>query len=101
MAASLRSPGWYRATFSMAVAWVVAFVLVTGLRKIMGWDVVLDWASVTVVSLITVPLGFLYGIGCLDYWLYWLSGKPTKVDDHADHGARKAAARSAKWTAWG
>jgi cytochrome c oxidase subunit 1 len=73
----------------MAVGWVIAFVLVTGLRALMGWDVVLDWASVTTISLITVPIGFLYGIGCMDYWLYWVSGKPTKVDDHADHGATK------------
>jgi cytochrome c oxidase subunit 1 len=89
MAASLRSPGWYRAAFSMAIGWVVAFVLVTGLRMLLGWDQTIDWNSITTVSLITVPIAFLYGIGCLDYWLYWLSGKPTKVDDHADHGARR------------
>jgi cytochrome c oxidase subunit 1 len=89
MAAAFRSPGWYRAALSMAIGWIVAFVLVVGIRWLANWDVTLDWASITTVSLVTVPFAFLYGIGCLDYWLYWISGRPTKVDDHADHGAYK------------
>jgi cytochrome c oxidase subunit 1 len=40
-----------------------------------------------VVALITGPLGFLWGIGCFDYWLRWVAGAPTVPDDHADHGA--------------
>ena len=70
----------------MAIGWVVAFVLVTGIRVLAGWETI-SWESITTVSLITVPVFFLYGIGCLDYWMYWVSGKPTKVDDHSDHGA--------------
>src|SRR4249920_1517518 len=87
MAAELRSPGWYRATSSMIIGWFVAMGLVCGLRALLGWDVIVSWDSITTVALFTVPIGFLYGISCMDYWLYWLSGKPTKVDDHADHGA--------------
>ena len=34
-----------------------------------------------------MPLFFLGGIGCFDYWLRWASGR-TVVDDHADHGAK-------------
>ena len=33
------------------------------------------------------PVGFLLGIGAFDYWLYWISGRPTLPDDHANHGA--------------
>ena len=33
------------------------------------------------------PVGFLLGIGNFDYWLYWISGRPTIPDDHANHGA--------------
>ena len=70
----------------MAIGWVVAFVLVTGVRVLAGWQTI-SWESITSVSLITVPVFFLYGIGCFETWLYWISGKPTKPDDHSDHGA--------------
>ena len=40
-----------------------------------------------VASLTTAPVGFLAGIGSFDYWLYYISGRPTVPDDHASHGA--------------
>ncbi len=39
--------------------------------------------------MVTAPIGFLLGIGAFDYWLYWISGRPTVPDDHANHGAYK------------
>lgn len=42
-----------------------------------------------VVPLITTPFGFLWGIGCFDYWLRWAAGKPTVPEDHLDHGVRE------------
>jgi cytochrome c oxidase subunit 1 len=41
-----------------------------------------------VVWLVVVPLGFLVGIGGFDYWAYWISGRPTRPEDHSGHGAR-------------
>src|SRR4051812_50046704 len=37
--------------------------------------------------MITVPMAFLFGIGCFDYWLRWASGAPTIPEDHSGHGA--------------
>lgn len=87
MAASLRSPGWYRAALWTAIGWAFAFVLVVGIRWLANFDEVIQWTSVTTIALVTMPVFFLYGIGCFDYWFYWISGRPTKPDDHADHGA--------------
>lgn len=42
-----------------------------------------------VVPLITTPFGFMWGMGCFDYWLRWAAGKPTIPEDHADHGTKK------------
>src|SRR4051812_50040477 len=39
--------------------------------------------------MITVPMAFLFGIGCFDYWLRWASGAPTIPEDHSGHGATK------------
>ena len=40
-----------------------------------------------VASLTTAPIGFLTGIGAFDYWLYYISGRPTRPEDHSSHGA--------------
>ena len=39
------------------------------------------------VSLLAVPMFFLVGLGCFDYWFYWASGRPTRPEDHSGHGA--------------
>ncbi len=87
MAASLRSPGWYRAALWTAIGFVFAFALVVGIRAAADFGVVVQWDSIITVALVTMPIFFLYGIGCFDTWLYWISGRPTKPDDHSDHGA--------------
>jgi cytochrome c oxidase subunit 1 len=38
--------------------------------------------------LVVVPLAFLVAIGGFDYWAYWISGRPTRPEDHSGHGAR-------------
>ena len=43
---------------------------------------------ITVVAfLTTAPVGFLAGIGAFDYWIYYISGRPTRAEDHSGHGA--------------
>ncbi|HEY1334829.1 MAG TPA: cbb3-type cytochrome c oxidase subunit I, partial [Myxococcaceae bacterium] len=42
-----------------------------------------------IVGAITGSVGFLWGIGCFDYWLRWAVGAPTFPEEreHEDHGA--------------
>ncbi len=41
------------------------------------------------VATVTFPIGFLIGIGAFDYWAYYVSGRPTRPEDHSGHGARR------------
>src|ERR671925_174289 len=85
----LIAPGWYRAALGIAGGFGLGMGLVVLIRALYGWDPIVDWnAIVTVGALIAAPVGFLVGIGCFDYWLYWAAGKPTRPEDHSGHGAR-------------
>ncbi|MGI8439034.1 MAG: cytochrome c oxidase subunit I [Thermoleophilaceae bacterium] len=87
MAAKLTAPGWYRAALFMLLGLAAGIALVTGLRALLGRDVIFEAETVTTVCLITVPMAFLVGIGCFDYWFRWASGAPTVAEDHSGHGA--------------
>ena len=81
-------PGYVRALWCTALFFLIGMYIVVTLRWIAGWDPVYDWEYIVLVGgMVTAPLGFLLGIGMFDYWLYWISGRPTLVDDHANHGA--------------
>ncbi len=85
----LMRPGLIRAAWVMAVFFVLGMYLVVGLRWLFGWDPVYDWTVITVVAgTVTAPIGFLLGLGAFDYWLYWISGRPTVPEDHSGHGAK-------------
>src|SRR5215216_3741839 len=84
----LLAPGWYRAALGIAVGFGLGMGIDCAIRALYGWDPIVDGhAIVTVGALIGAPLGFLVGIGCFDYWLYWASGRPTRPEDHSGHGA--------------
>jgi len=87
-AAKLGAPGWYRAALSQPIAFAVAFVLVVVVRALYGYEPLLDWTAITTVALFAMPLGFVVGIGCFDYWFRWASGAPTIPEDHSGHGAK-------------
>jgi cytochrome c oxidase subunit I len=87
MASKIRQPGWYRALAFSILGVLVCLGLSTGLRAAFAVDPVYDGEAVLQISLLMVPLFFLGGIGCFDYWLRWASGRKV-VDDHADHGAK-------------
>ena len=62
--------------------------IVVALRWLAGWDPIYDWEIIVLIAgMVTAPIGFLLGLGTFDYWLYWVSGRATLVDDHANHGA--------------
>ncbi len=88
MLAKLRAPGWYRAGLFVVLAVAFAYAIVGVVRTAMhfpnAWS---DGDAITIVSLLAVPLFFLVGLGCFDYWFYWVSGRPTRPEDHSSHGA--------------
>jgi cytochrome c oxidase subunit 1 len=87
MAVSLRAPGWYRAALWVAIGVAFSFALSILIRGLYGWDPLVDSESVLQIGLFALPLTFLGGIGCFDYWLYWAAGRKTRPEDHASHGA--------------
>ena len=88
MAARLRGPGWYRAALSQPIGFGFSLSLVVGVRALYGYDPLFDWDAIITVALLALPLAFLVGIGCFDYWFRWASGAPTIPEDHSGHGAR-------------
>jgi cytochrome c oxidase subunit 1 len=84
----LMRPGWVRAAWVTPAFFFVGMYLVVTFRWLLGWDPVYDWEIIVLIAgMVTAPIGFLLGIGTFDYWLYWISGRATLVDDHANHGA--------------
>ncbi len=81
-------PNLLRAAWVAAVFFWVGMYIVVGVRWLAGWDPVYDWTIIVLVGgLVTAPIGFLLGLGAFDYWLYYISGRPTVPEDHSGHGA--------------
>jgi cytochrome c oxidase subunit 1 len=96
--------GWLRVLWVLPLSFVLGAVLVIGLRLAMGFESAgfgtlvpdRDFLSVSAAELqvlITVwtvvcPFAFLAALGGFDYWAHWVSGRPTRPEDHSGHGAR-------------
>ena len=87
MPAQLRQPGWYRAAAFTVLGLAFCLALTTGIRAAYGYDPLLDFDAIAIVSMIGTPLFFLVGLGAFDYWFYWAAGNPTRAEDHSSHGA--------------
>jgi cytochrome c oxidase subunit 1 len=87
MPIALRAPGWWRALEYTILGVAFSYGITIGLRALFGYDALLDGEAVLRVSLLAVPMFFLVGLGCFDYWFYWASGRPTRPEDHSGHGA--------------
>ncbi|MEZ5102095.1 MAG: cytochrome c oxidase subunit I [Thermoleophilia bacterium] len=83
----LRRAGWLRAAWCTALAFGLATALVTGVRALAGWDPVWNVEVLIVAWSAIPPLGFLLGLGAFDEWLYFVSGRRTRPETHAGHGA--------------
>ncbi|HLM32852.1 MAG TPA: cytochrome c oxidase subunit I [Gaiellaceae bacterium] len=84
----LTGPGWLRALWTSLLALGLATGLVAGARAGLGYEPILEFQPWITALTVMVPLGFLVGLGGFDYWAYWISGRPTRPDDHSGHGAR-------------
>ena len=84
----LTGPGWLRVLWTMPLGWALGTLLVLGARSAMGFEPLWELPVLIVVWTVVVPLAFLAGLGGFDYWAYWISGKPTRPEDHSGHGAR-------------
>jgi cytochrome c oxidase subunit 1 len=87
MPVALRAPGWWRALEYTILGVAFSYAITIGLRALFGYDPLLDGEAVLRVGLLTVPMFFLVGLGCFDYWFYWAAGRPTRPEDHSGHGA--------------
>src|ERR1051325_10133984 len=87
-AARLRAPGLFRAALGVLLGLGFGFGLVVGLRALSNLHPVIKTDPIVTVELITVPFGFLFGLGAFDYWFRWASGAPTIPEDHSGHGAK-------------
>ena len=85
--AKLRAPGWYRAALFDVLGFAFAIALTCIVRIAMHQHPVFEPRAVTIVSLMSVPIFFLIGFGTCDYWFYWMSGRPTRPEEHSNHGA--------------
>ena len=82
--------GWVRATWCIGVFFLVGMYLVVASRWLFDMHPAYNWTIITLVGALTLaPLGFLTGLGAFDYWLYWISGRPTRPEDHSGHGAKR------------
>jgi cytochrome c oxidase subunit 1 len=87
MPVALRAPGWWRALAYIVVGIAFSYGLSIGARAVLGYSPLLDGEAVATIALIAVPLFFLVGLGCFDYWFYWAAGRSTRPEDHSGHGA--------------
>src|SRR4026208_1593129 len=84
----LTKPGFVRAAWMVPLFWAIGAGIVVFFRWLGHYEPTWDWLVITVVaSLTAAPVGFLAGIGAFDYWLYYISGRPTRPEDHSSHGA--------------
>ncbi|MDQ3888976.1 MAG: cytochrome c oxidase subunit I [Actinomycetota bacterium] len=79
--------GWLRALWGTPLAFGLATGLVAGGRSLLGYEPLLAPQPWLTALMTIVPLGFLVAIGGFDYWAYWISGRPTRAEDHSGHGA--------------
>jgi cytochrome c oxidase subunit 1 len=96
--------GWLRVLWVVPLSFLLSTVLTIGARRLLGFESAgleslvpnadfMEYSQgelqvLVTVWLVVVALAFLVAIGGFDYWAYWISGRPTRPEDHSGHGAR-------------
>jgi cytochrome c oxidase subunit 1 len=80
--------GWLRVLWMTPLGFAAATGLVLGARAALGYSPLWEFQVLLTAWMVIVPLTFLVAIGGFDYWIYWISGRPTRPEDHSGHGAR-------------
>ena len=81
----LTRAGWWRALIWTILAGAIGVLVPMAVRTAVGWDA-WQYQVVSAALMLTLPLGFMTGIGCFDYWGRYIVGA-TLPEGHADHGA--------------
>jgi cytochrome c oxidase subunit I len=84
----LTAPGWLRAAWTTPLVGFAGLGLVCLIRWASHWHPIWYSLPLATVATVTFPMGLLIGIGAFDYWAYYVSGKPSRPEDHSGHGAR-------------
>ena len=67
-------PGWLRVLWVTPIFIGIGFALPGLIRWLADWQPIWKGQVILTVQLVTVPLGFLVGIGGFDYWAYYAAG---------------------------
>ncbi len=78
---------WGRAVYGAVAGVLFAFLLVFLLRTLFGFEPLWEGGVYGGVAGLIGGIGFLWGIGCFDFWLGWAKGADISVEDHSFHGA--------------
>jgi len=91
--ARVRAPGLTRGAVFFVIGVLLSAAVVLVVRALYGFES-FDGGltgkaqnAILLASLLFAPLFFFVGIGAFDYWFYWAAGKPTRPEDHSNHGA--------------
>ena len=71
-------PGLGRCLWMIPLFFGIGVGIMALVRWLEGWDPVWLGEVVVTVSLVTIPMGFLAGIGSFDYWARYAIGQPTE-----------------------
>ena len=77
---------WIRAFYGTVGAVLFSFLLVFLLRAAFGFEPLWDGGVYGGVAGLLGGIGFLWGIGCFDFWLGWAKGADISHEDHSFHG---------------
>ncbi len=77
---------WARALYGTVAGVAFAFLLLFLLRTLFGFEPLYDGAVYGGVAGLLGGIGFLWGMGCFDFWLHWAKGGDISVEDHSFHG---------------
>jgi cytochrome c oxidase subunit 1 len=81
-------PGLGRALWTTPLFFLLGMYLTVVLRWWWDWQPTYDWTVIVAIgAMVAAPVGFLAGIGAFDYWLHYISGRPSRPEDHSGHGA--------------